>query len=93
MEVGGGGSVSDTGDVLWNGTPAFEVIITADLTQYSHLVVSFEGNDDEIINGTFTEFNNLKWYCEPNEIAYLTYQKPEWKVVSITKVTRVTGYK
>ena len=90
----GGGSVSDTGDVLWNGTPAFEVIITADPTPYSKLVVSFDANDDETFTGPFVMINNKSWFSEPNSVAALSFTNSAWRMYSMTNyITKVTGYK
>ena len=86
--------MSDTGDVLWSDTPSHEIILTADPTPYSKLVVSFEENDNETFTGPFAMINNKSWMSEPDSVAVLSFVNASWSMMSYTdSITKVTGYK
>lgn len=85
--------MSNPGEVLWEGTPGYSVAVAFDPAQYSKLVVSFDGNDDETISGPFVATNGV-YPSEPTENAELVYSYGAWTILSYTNyITKIVGYK
>ena len=85
--------MSNPGEVLWEGTPGYSVAVAFDPTQYSKLIVSFDGNDDETISGPFVATNGA-YPSEPTENAELVYLYGAWTIRSYTNyITKIVGYK